>query len=563
MLLNDVRRLSCPGWVLSSASLLGLSVFAFYLTFKAGQRGLFAFDQCIVFDGGYRVLSGQIPYQDFVLPFGPVTFWLQAFFFRLFGVSYFGYLIGAAAVNVLAALCAVFIVRQLVPRSRSLSLVAGILTAVWFYPPFGTPWVDQTAFFFALLALGAVVWGVIPSDTGGRRALAVVGCGCLTFLSFMSKQNVGAFIFLLYPVIIAVGHGGSWKRLLGRLGLFLSGFGGCAAAFVVWLHARSDYGVFVQHFFEIPSRLGSKRLRAFAESWFGILRPHFGGRGPLTVSVMVWVSLAVTIYALVRVLVRRREAAIGPPGEGSKSAHLSIAICLYLVLFQHLFTNTTLNQPENALGFLGISFALAMGLLMRLTGGGAARRYGAGLVLRTVMFAGIAAGVVLASVAGIRVAMDRRVHDILRGASYDGSAGIERLEHLRWARPTSIGGFNISEASIAQLYEYLKQRDENFFIFPDFTIFYGIVGVPSPQPVLWFHRWVTYDPGSNAEMDNRIVRDLKRNNVTIFVLEQVAWFNTGKRLADFPRTKAYLMNNFARVGQTGIFSIHEKVADQD
>jgi hypothetical protein len=549
--------------VLSIAPLLVLSVFAFYLTFKAGQRGLFAFDQCIVFDGGYRVVSGQIPYRDFVMPFGPVTFWLQAFFFRLFGVSYFGYLVGAAAVNVLAALCAVFVVRQLVPRSRFLSLVAGTLTAVWFYPPFGTPWVDQTAFFFALLALGAVVWGVISSDAGGWRTFAIAGCGCLAFLSFMSKQNVGAFIFLLYPVLIAVAHAGSWKRLFGRIGLFLGGFAGCAAAFIVWLHVRSDYAVFVQHFFEIPSRLGSKRIGAFAESWLGIARSYFGGRGPLVVSIMVWVSLAVSIWALVRVLSRRRERAIDTPDEASGSAHLSIVICLYLVVFQYLFTNTTLNQPENALGFFGISFALAMGLLMRLTGGRAAGRYRAGLVLRTVMFAGIAAGVVLASVAGVGVAMDRRVHDILRGASYNGPAEVERLEHLRWAEPTRIGGFNISEASIVRLYEYLKQRDENFFVFPDFTIFYGIVGTPSPQPVLWFHRWVTYDPGSNTEIDERIVRDLKRNNVTIFILEQVAWFNTGKRLADFPCTKEYLMNNFARVGQIGIFSIHEKVGDQD
>jgi hypothetical protein len=114
-----------------------------------------------------------------------------------------------------------------------------------------------------------------------------------------------------------------------------------------------------------------------------------------------------------------------------------------------------------------------------------------------------------------------------------------------------------------RLHSYLEQRGENFFIFPDFTIFYGLLGVPSPQPVLWFHEGVTYNRASNGELDRRIVRDLESNHVRIFVLEQVAWFNTGDRFDDFPRMKAYLMENFTRAGQIETFSVYEKVPPEN
>ena len=84
----------------------GILILSFYLTATAGARGFYPFDQSIVFDGSYRVASGQIPYRDFLVPFGPVTFWLHAFFFRLLGTTYHAYIIGAGVVNVAATLVA-------------------------------------------------------------------------------------------------------------------------------------------------------------------------------------------------------------------------------------------------------------------------------------------------------------------------------------------------------------------------------------------------------------------------------------------------------------------------
>ena len=77
-------------------------IYSFVFCFEAGRPGFFALDQSIVFDGAYRILSGQVPYKDFLIPIGPGVFCLQAIFFKLFGVNFTAYLLGAAIPNLLA-----------------------------------------------------------------------------------------------------------------------------------------------------------------------------------------------------------------------------------------------------------------------------------------------------------------------------------------------------------------------------------------------------------------------------------------------------------------------------
>ena len=125
------------GWDLAHLALL-LPAAAIFC-YLAGRRGLFPFDQSILFDGGYRVLLGQVPYRDVLLPFGPVSLWLQGAIFGLLGVSWRSYLLSAALANALATLLAYRILRRLFPGSRLPAVVGAVLTAIWFpIVPVGT-----------------------------------------------------------------------------------------------------------------------------------------------------------------------------------------------------------------------------------------------------------------------------------------------------------------------------------------------------------------------------------------------------------------------------------------
>jgi hypothetical protein len=230
---------------------------------------------------------------------------------------------------------------------------------------------------------------------------------------------------------------------------------------------------------------------------------------------------------------------------------LAALVCVYLVAFQHVFINTTLNQPENGLALGGVILAVATGLLLERTGLG--RRKGkmvVALALVVLLF--------FTCRAGYRVARAREVHEIFRGSAFGASLPIEGLEGLKWAEPMRIRGSFVLPEHMSALYEYLDRSGENFFVFPDFTILYGLLDVPSPQPLLWFHEGVTYSREADNDLDRRVVAALRRNRVAIFVREKASWFNTGQRLDDFPELKAFLRTEFQKVGEVGIFSVYEK-----
>ena len=104
---------------------------AYLFCFHVGQQGFFPMDQSIVFDGGWRILQGQVPYQDFDIPFGPVSLWLHAFFIKLLGATFFSYLFHAALINALACLLCIAIMVSILPN-LALSLHRPLYTTAMF-----------------------------------------------------------------------------------------------------------------------------------------------------------------------------------------------------------------------------------------------------------------------------------------------------------------------------------------------------------------------------------------------------------------------------------------------
>ena len=119
--------LSRPWWPWACAA---VTVFAAVFVWFAGHRGVFLLDQSIMFDGAWRVYQGQVQYRDFVSTFPPLTFGIQALFFRLMGVDFSAMVLAAAISNAIATLCVLWLVHRLVPDQRVIACVAGLITAV-------------------------------------------------------------------------------------------------------------------------------------------------------------------------------------------------------------------------------------------------------------------------------------------------------------------------------------------------------------------------------------------------------------------------------------------------
>jgi len=532
-----------PIWIL---------IFAFQITFRAGEKGFFAFDQSIIFDGGYRIFSGQIPYRDFVIPFGPVTFWLQGIIFKIIGVSYASYIFGAAIVNVLVTGGSYYLLQKLFPQQKIVAYLGSILTAVWFYPPFGTPWPEQTAFFFSFAALLSITAGLLNDQLSPLKkgALFFIS-GLLSFIAFISKQNAGAFFVPLLVVLLFVVNRKSLRNSTIQFIAFSLGWIGGLLAFGLWLVTRSDLALFLRYFFEIPAaEVSSDRLPG---SILEILRAVLIGEGLAPIIVL---SIFVSFVAIL-IFIFETISKITPIVE-DKARLLSITLVPSLFLYHNIFLATSNNQPENSIPFIGLIAAISFGLLLSIRNPSkhflknrlpifSWIKSLSALVMFTLM--------VTAFWLGANIAISRQVHGIFRESTFPYNLTIDKLSALKWGEPTRIQK-RIPPEDINQLVNYLAEQDENFFIFPDFTIFYGILGVPSPQPLVWFHPGLTYSKIYDPELDAWIVSDLKENQVRIIVIEEYSWFLTEERLDDFPQLKSFITDHFIIDQQIGNFIIY-------
>ncbi len=526
--------------------LFWVAVFAFQITYLAGERGFFAFDQSIVFDGGYRIVSGQIPFKDFVIPFGPMVFWLQGAFFKLLGINYGAYIFGAAAVNTVMTLGVYALLRMLFPPNKLPAYLGALLTAVWFYAPFGTPWPEQTAFFFSFIALFLVLIEIYnPRISSRGRVLLNLTAGLAAFASFISKQNAGAFFVPIIGLLYLIVDAQNLRRLMQEMLTFSAGWLGGALAFITWLLLRADMTLFYRYFFVIPAaEVSADRLPVGMLAWLHALL--IGEAPPLAVAL----SMAAVLIAL--------AALWAAPSSLRQQPRIQIAAALplALMLFHNLYLITSNNQPENSLPFIGLMAAISLGLWMRPIAARPPRFKSASPLLTGALILLMA----LSLWQGANIAISRQTHSIFRQSEFHQPLETRALSAIHWAEPTRIHRL-ITAAEIDQLVANLTRRGENFFIFPDFTIFYGVVGVPSPQPLLWFHNGLTYSKTYDPALDAWIVADLRQNRVAVIIIEQESWFYSDQLLAGFPLLEAFIAEEFTLDEQIGIFNIYVQKTD--
>ena len=131
-------------------SIFLLGVFSFLINYHYGFIGIMPMDNTVLFNGGYRVLNGYVPFSDYWLVTGPLLDYLNAIFFKLLGISWNSFIIHSSLINLALALTSYFLFLNL-KLSNLLSLFYSAQIAVLFYPVVGTPFVDHHSTFFLIL----------------------------------------------------------------------------------------------------------------------------------------------------------------------------------------------------------------------------------------------------------------------------------------------------------------------------------------------------------------------------------------------------------------------------
>ena len=83
-------------------------LFSTYINYLSGNIGILPIDSFAFFDTSFLILKGYHPFKDFWITTGFLVDYIQSFFFKILGVSWFSYVAHAAFFNFFFTICLFF-----------------------------------------------------------------------------------------------------------------------------------------------------------------------------------------------------------------------------------------------------------------------------------------------------------------------------------------------------------------------------------------------------------------------------------------------------------------------
>jgi hypothetical protein len=159
---------------------------------------------------------------------------------------------------------------------------------------------------------------------------------------------------------------------------------------------------------------------------------------------------------------------------------------------------------------------------------------------------------------GLRVDFRRTVQQFSARTRFTDRLAVARASRLIWGEPTVVESDRLNRSDFEELVRFLVHKNANFFVFPDGSILYGLVGRVPPQPVLYFWPDHSYRAIDIPRIDSAMLRQLKSNGVRIFVREKMAWRHRQDELERFPQTWSWIRSSFRPVREFGLFEVWER-----
>jgi len=151
-------------------------------------------------EGAYRLYLGQTPYEDFGLPMGFGYWLIPALFFKLFGPTFMALVKAQIFINLVSLLSLRGVLYNLKLKPVAISITLLIFSLTYIIYNFW-PWYNHSVVIFEIVALYFLT-AYSSEKTTIKNVMTLVLAGSFTFLSFFTKQDVGALCFLICVFLI-------------------------------------------------------------------------------------------------------------------------------------------------------------------------------------------------------------------------------------------------------------------------------------------------------------------------------------------------------------------------
>jgi len=175
---------------------LTVIIFSFSVNFFYSHIGVNPMDNFVLYNGGYRILNGYIPFKDYWLVTGPLLDYLNSFFFITFGISWKSFVLHSSLFNSLIAVLTYFFLLEF-RLSKANSFLYSSSFALLMYPIVGTPFVDHHSTIFVILSFYSLILGIKNNSYFSLFIIPFLLC-----LGFLSKQTPTGYALVVISFII-------------------------------------------------------------------------------------------------------------------------------------------------------------------------------------------------------------------------------------------------------------------------------------------------------------------------------------------------------------------------
>ena len=230
-------------------------VFFFSITINQyyGFLGLHPIDSFATFNAGYDILNGYYPFRDYWTITGPLTAFIQAIFFKLFGISWFSYVFHASILNSILSI-SFFLVLYKFKLNINYCFFYSLLLSFLAHTSTGTPYVDHQSSYYSIISIFCFILAVKTKKNIYWYFLPII-----IGISFLTKQAPTGYIFLvifflsLYYLIINF----DLKKII-------YGFMGSVTILILFfstlLFAEIPFKAFLEQYILFPLSLGESRF---------------------------------------------------------------------------------------------------------------------------------------------------------------------------------------------------------------------------------------------------------------------------------------------------------------